>query len=106
MIIATGESEPHPSVLPVDAWYSPALAPPTPVSGVSVSGEGTAGPVFIDTSGVDATGECAAAMHAGMAADAARRQFYEADIKPLASEYGITMSLPPVPEQSPFDPSI
>jgi hypothetical protein len=39
------------------------------------------------------TADVAAAMASGMSADADRRAFYEADIKPLGAEYGMEMNL-------------
>ena len=47
-----------------------------------------------DISGVDFTADAAAAMHAGMAADADRRGRYATAMSPLGASYGDDMALP------------
>jgi hypothetical protein len=91
--ISTGESESHPTPLPIDSSATPAVAPPTPVfpSGHEQGGSLT------NTAGVDFTADAEAAMAAGMSADSDRRGRYGADILPTGSAYGDPMDLPPVP---------
>ena len=93
MRIETGTPEDHLTPLPVDAAHSPGVAPPTPrfPSGNQQGGWLT------DTSGVDFTAEAAAAMAAGMAADADRRGRLAASMAPLGASAGDQMDLPPVP---------
>jgi hypothetical protein len=50
--------------------------------------------VLADISGPDFTSEAAAAMHAGMAADADRRGRYATTMSPLGASYGDDMALP------------
>ena len=92
MRIETGEAESHPTPLPVDTTHTPAVAAPTPrfPSGTEQGG------VLMDTSGVDFTGEAAAAMAAAMSAESGRRGRYAADMSPLGASYGDEMTLPPV----------
>jgi hypothetical protein len=99
MKIPTGEPEQHPTPLPLDASGLPAVAPPTPRFPSETGRDGSQGGEVNDISGVDFTAEAAAAMHAGMAADADRRGRYAAAMSPLGASATDEMSLPPVPEQ-------
>src|SRR5690242_2796520 len=96
MRIVDGTPEDHPTPLPLDAGSSPAVAPVTPryPSGNQQGG------VLADISGVDFTGEVAAAMSLAMSADAGRRTGYEASMKPLAASYGDLMPV----SNPPLDP--
>ena len=94
MKIPTGEPEQHPTPLPLDASGLPAVAPPTPRFPSETGRDGSQGGVLKDTSGVDFTAEAAAAMHAGMAADADRRGRYATGMSPLGASYGDDMALP------------
>jgi hypothetical protein len=93
MKIATGTPEDHPTPLPLDTSATPAVAPPTqrfPSGAVQ-------GGVLADTSGVDFTGEAAAAMAAGMSADADRRGRYAASTGHHGASAGDQMVIPDVP---------
>lgn len=95
MKIADGTPEAHETPLPVDTAHSPAVAGLTPVFAAG----NVQGAVLGDISGMDFTAEAAAAMHAGMAADADRRGRYAAAMSPMGASATDEMSLPPVPEQ-------
>jgi hypothetical protein len=98
--ISTGTPEDHPTPLPLDASATPAVQAPTRSwpSGTEQGGvRDLAGERLSQLA--DSAAQIAAAQSAGMNADADRRTFYEADIKPLAAGYGMEMTLPPVPEQ-------
>jgi hypothetical protein len=103
--IATGTPEDHPTPLPLDSSASPGVQQPTAIQPGQLSGPTIPA---LDTVAMNleqqrqGEADCAAAMTAGMTADQERRAFYEADIKPLGSNYGIGMTLPP----SPLDPGV
>jgi hypothetical protein len=94
--IETGTPEDHPTPLPIDASHSPGVVAATPryPSGTEQGG------ALTNTAGVDFTGEAAAAMAAGMAADADRRGRYAASMAPLGASAGDAMTLPPVPDNT------
>ena len=97
MKIATGASESHEATLPLDASATPGVVPPTrgfPGTPEQLPARDLTGERLADLGASEA--ECGAAQTAGLAADAARRTFYEGDIKPLAAEYGLEMALPDV----------
>jgi hypothetical protein len=96
--ISTGTPETHETPLPLDAAASPAVAPPTPVFAAGHEQGG----VLTDTSGVDFTADAAAAMAAGMSADADRRGRYLASMEPLGASAG---DLLPV-SNPPLDPGV
>ena len=94
MNIADGTSEQHPTPLPLDTSATPGVAP-QPQSFPSETGrDGSQGGVVTDISGVDFTADTAAAMHAGMAADADRRGRYATTMSPLGASYGDDLALP------------
>ena len=94
MDIKSGQAETHETPLPLDASHTPGVAPPTPVFPSETGRDGSQGGVLTDTSGVDFTADAAAAMHAGMAADADRRTKYATDMNPIGANYGDDMQLP------------
>ena len=85
MDIKSGQAEQHETPLPIDSTATPAVVAP---SRVWPSGNEQMGPTFISTAGVDFTADAAAAMHAGMAADADRRGRYATTMSPLGASYG------------------
>ena len=93
MDIKSGQPEQHPTPLSLDSSASPGVAPQTPRFPSETGRDGTQGGVLTDISGVDFTAE-AAAMHAGMAADADRRGRYATGMSPLGASYGDAMDLP------------
>ena len=100
MDVATGASESHESLLPLDESQSPATARPTSIA---------SGPSPVNQVGVfDATADQAgrlggyeadarAAMQAGQNARNAMLGHYQLGILPVGSAYGDAMALPPVP---------
>jgi hypothetical protein len=97
MKISTGESESHPTPLPIDTAATPGVAPPTAVAASGNQQGGVrdlAGERLSQLAASEA--ECAAAQSAGMAADAGRRTGYAADMSPLGASFGDEMTLPPV----------
>ena len=88
MDIKSGQAEQHPTPLSLDASHSPGVVRPTPVFPGETGRDGSQGGVLADTSGVDFTADAAAAMHAGMAADADRRGRYATAMSPLGASYG------------------
>ena len=88
MDIKSGQAEQHPTPLPLDTSATPGVAPQTPRFPSETGRDGTQGGVLADTSGVDFTADAAAAMHAGMAADADRRGRYATGMSPLGASYG------------------
>jgi hypothetical protein len=90
--ISTGTPEDHPSVLPVDSSATPGVVAATPRF---PSGHDQGG-ALTNTAGVDFTADAAAAMAAGMSADADRRGRYAAAMGPLGGSAGDDMALPPV----------
>jgi hypothetical protein len=94
MDIKSGQAESHPTPLSLDTSHSPGVVRPTPVFPSETGRDGTQGGVLADTSGVDFTADAAAAMHAGMAADADRRGRYATGMSPLGASYGDDMALP------------
>jgi hypothetical protein len=100
MDVATGASESHESLLPLDDSASPALARPTVIDSA---------PSPVNQVGVfDATADQAGrlggyeadirgAQAAGQNARNAMLSHYQQDILPVGSAYGDAMSLPPVP---------
>jgi hypothetical protein len=96
MDIKSGQAESHPTPLPLDASATPGVVAPIPrfPSGAVQGG------VVTDISGVDFTGEAAAAMHAGMAADADRRGRYAASMSPIGASGGDQMAVPVVPDNA------
>ena len=95
MDIKSGQAEAHETPLPLDASHSPGVAPETPRFPSETGRDGSQGGVLADTSGVDFTGEAAAAMAAGMSADGARRDHYATTISPLGASFGDDLNLPP-----------
>jgi hypothetical protein len=95
MDIKSGQAEDHPTPLPLDASGLPGVAPQPQVFASETGRDGSQGGVATDTSGVDFTTDAAAAMHAGMAADADRRGRYATGMSPLGASYGDDMNLPP-----------
>jgi hypothetical protein len=100
MRIETGAAEAHPSVLPLDTSATPGVVAATPryPSGTEQGG------VLADISGVDFEADAAAAMAAGMAADADRRGRYLANMQPLGASAGDLMpvSSPPLDPAGPL----
>jgi hypothetical protein len=94
MDIKSGASEPHETPLPLDASHTPGVAAQTPTFPSETGRDGSQGGVLADTSGVDFTADAAAAMHAGMAADADRRGRYATTMSPLGASHGDDMALP------------
>jgi hypothetical protein len=95
MDIKSGQAESHPTPLAIDTTATPGVAPPTPRFPSETGRDGSQGGVLMDTSGVDFTGEAAASMSAGMAADGARRDHYATTMSPLGASYGDDLGLPP-----------
>jgi hypothetical protein len=95
MDIKSGQAESHPTPLSLDTSATPGVAPQTPRFPAETGRDGAQGGVVTDTSGVDFTGDTAAAMHAGMAADADRRGRYATTMSPLGASYGDDLPLPP-----------
>ena len=97
MRIEDGQPESHETPLPLDASHSPGVVAATPryPSGTEQGG------VLADTSGIDFTGDAAAAMASGMSADADRRGRYAAGMSPLGASYGDQMAV----SSPPLDPS-
>ena len=95
MDIKSGQAETHETPLPLDTSATPGVAPPTPVFPSETGRDGSQGGVLADISGVDFTADAAAAMHAGMAADADRRGRYATTMSPLGASYGDDLPLPP-----------
>jgi hypothetical protein len=95
--IATGETEAHPTPLPLNP--QPAVAPPTAVApapnGPTIDGRDTVGEYQAQMAA--AVAGIAAAQAAGNSAETGRRLGYEAHIRPLGAFYGDQMTLPPVP---------
>jgi hypothetical protein len=101
--IATGQAEDHPSLLPLNDAGLPGVVPVTPVSGQLTPADQGGVLDTIAMFGEQAaagTADCAAAMHAGMAAEDGRRQHYGQAILPAGSSYGDAMDLPPVPDNA------
>jgi hypothetical protein len=108
MKIATGQPEDHPTPLPLDASGLPGVAPPT----VTAPGSDSPANAGLQVGGVrDLTGErlsqlaageadWAAAMSAGMSADADRRAHYAAAMAPLGASATDEIALPAVPEDA------
>jgi hypothetical protein len=94
MDIKSGQPESHPTPLAIDTAATPGLAPQTPRFPSETGRDGSQGGVLADTSGVDFTGDPAAAMAAGMSADGARRDHYATTMSPLGASYGDDMALP------------
>jgi len=96
MKIEDGQPEQHPTPLAIDISATPALARPSAryPSGTSQGG------ALTNTAGVDFTGEAAAAMASGMAADGSRREHYLAAMQPLGGSAGDLMPL----SSPPLDP--
>src|SRR5215469_12310590 len=102
MDIATGQSEDHPSLLPL----APDPAPPVQGLVAPVPAIGDHSPMVVGV--FDAAADqadrlsgyaydIAAAQHAGMSAENDRRSGYHADMLPVGADYGQLMSLPAVP---------
>jgi hypothetical protein len=98
MRIQDGAAEAHETPLPLNAAATPGVQRPTAVAGQLTPAD--QGGVLADISGVDFTGDAAAAMASGMAADGDRRQHYLAGMAPLGGSAGDLMPL----SSSPLDP--
>jgi hypothetical protein len=100
MHIATGQPEDHPTPLPYDASLSPAVAPPTAVTGLMTPADQV--PAF-DAAADQADrldgyeADVRAAQMAGQDARNAMLAHYSQDILPQGAAYGDLMDLPPVP---------
>ena len=99
--VADGSYSEAPSVLPLEASASPAVAGVTPVAGQLTPSD--------QTPGRDLTGErlgqlasyeqdITAAQHAGMGAEHDRRAGYQAQALPLGGQIGDVVDLPLVPD--------
>ena len=104
MKIATGETEQHPTPLPIDTSATPGVVAPGPTfpgasgpadAASQIGGVMPTTAMFAEQAAAG-TADCAAAMSSGMGADADRRGRYEADISPLGASYGDDLALPPV----------
>ena len=98
MDIATGQAQGQPpNPLPLNTAATPGVAAVTardPSGTEQAAARDVAGERLSQLAASEA--ECQAAQSYGQSADSDRRAFFEGDIKPLASEYGITMDLPGV----------
>jgi hypothetical protein len=96
MRIEDGQAESHETPLPLDATAAPGVQRPTAVAGQLTPAD--QGGVVMDISGVDFTGEAAAAMAAGMSADADRRGRYLSSMQPFGASAGdgLPVSSPPL----------
>jgi hypothetical protein len=98
MRIADGQSEDHPTPLPLNSSATPAVVAPTPRFP-----SGNEQGAVRDLTGerlnqlAASEAECAAAQAAGMSADSDRRGRYETSMKPLGASAGDQMDLPVVP---------